>query len=267
MQIKTIHHDLGIDTEAVSIVPLSDLHLGAEFNPEPFYKYREWILAEPNRYCVLNGDILDMAIKSSIGDVYTSMRPKEQIDLAVRMLQPLAAENRILAYLDGNHEYRVTKEVDIHPGEHICALLGIPRLYDANGCVLFLSVGHNRKKAGTSGNHKKVNRMTYTIFMLHGSRGGRRIGGKANALEDMQSVCVCDCYIVAHTHQKMVFSKKIIIPEGRNKTLKYKEQTFVNCGSFLDYAEYAIRKGYPPGVTGTPIIELDGTRHEVRARV
>jgi len=253
--LKVVRHDLGADIDAAYIIPLSDLHIGSAFDERKFLGYRDWILERPNAYCIINGDVLEMATKNSVGNAYEALRPKQQKEMAIKYLQPLAEEGRILAYLDGNHEWRVAKDTDEYPGEYICSMMGIPSVYDSDGILLFLNVGYDRK-------HNAQSRVTYTIFMLHGWTGARRVGGKANNLEDMAKSVQADIYVASHTHQKFAFSRRVVIPETRSKTLRYKKQLFVSAGSFLDWDGYAIRKGYNPATLGSPRIRLDGTRHD-----
>jgi predicted phosphodiesterase len=259
-RLKVVKHDLGVDTDAVYIIPLSDLHIGADFDEDKFLGYRQWILDRPNAYCVINGDVLDMATKSSIGGQYETLRPREQRQLAVKFLEPLARAGKILAYLDGNHEARASKDTDEYAGETICAMLGIPSVYHSDGIFLFLSVGADKKQGYKN---KEKNRITYGVFMLHGWAGARRIGGKANNLEDMAKSVIADVYIASHTHQKLAFPRRIIEPETRTKTLRYKKQVFVSAGSFLEWSGYSVRKGYSPASLGSPRIRLAGDRKDV----
>ena len=259
-KLRTITHDLGIDIESAYVIPISDLHIGAEFNEKKFLGYRQWILDRPNAYCVINGDVLDMATKNSIGGVYDTLRPKEQRYLAVEYLKPLAEAGKILAWVDGNHENRATKDTDEYPGELICSILGIHDLYDPDGAFLFLNVGHDRKKGEKS-------RITYTMFMLHGWSGSRMVGGKANNLESLAKSVVADIYLASHTHTKIAFSRRTLIPDTRTKTLRWKKQLFVSAGSFLDWAGYAINRGYNPATFGSPRIRLSGVRHDTHCSI
>ena len=254
-QLKIVTKDLGLYTDSAYIVPLSDLHIGAEFDEKKFLGYRQWILDRPNAYCIMNGDIVDMATKNSIGGVYDTLRPKEQRKYAIEMLRPLAEAGKILGYVDGNHEYRAQKDTDEFFGETLCEILGIPDLYSPDGLFLFLNVGHDRSKGEKS-------RITYSLYMLHGWSGSRRVGGKANNLESMANSVVADIYIASHTHSKIAFSRRTLMPDTRTKSLRWKKQLFVSAGSFLDWAGYAIKKGYNPSTLGSPRIRLDGTRHD-----
>jgi predicted phosphodiesterase len=244
----------------IYLIPLSDLHIGASFDENKFLGYRQWILDRPNAYCVINGDVVDMATRSSIGGTFDTLRPKEQRKLAVKFLKPLADEGKILAYIDGNHEARAAKDADEFTGEIICDMLGIPSVYDPDGIFLFLSVGHDRNKGAKS-------RITYTVFMLHGWTGSRTIGGKANNIKSLADSVIADIYISSHTHQKFMFPRRIIEPETRTKSLRYKKQVFVSSGSFMEWEGYSVRKGYNPASLGSPRIRLSGERKDLHVSI
>ena len=242
------------------MIPLSDLHIGATFDDEKFLGYRQWILDRDNAFCFINGDVLDMATKSSIGGTFETIRPREQRKLAVKFLKPLADAGKILGYVDGNHEARAAKDTDEYTGEIICEMLGIPSLYSSDGIFMFLSVGHDRNKG-------KQNRIIYTLFALHGWSGSRTVGGKANNVKSLADSVVADIYCSSHTHQKFMFPRRIIEPDVRTKTLKFKKQVFVSSGSFMEWDGYAIRKGYSPASLGSPRLRLSGERKDIHVSI
>ncbi len=239
---------------------LSDLHIGGDFNDTAFLKYREWILSDPYTYCVIIGDVIEMATKNSVGDSYNSLPPNQQRRLAVKYLKPLAENKKILGYIDGNHEARANRETDEYSGEIICELMGIPSLYDPDSMMLFITVGHNKAE-------NKKTRNIYTIYMLHGHAGGQTIGGKANALERLAKTAVSDIYVQAHTHQGIAFPEQIIMPDVNKRKCNYRKRLFVNAGAFMNYARYAKQHGFPPSLVGTPTLELSGVRRDFHARV
>jgi predicted phosphodiesterase len=253
--------DLGVDVQSAYIVPISDTHMGSPaFDDSLFFKKIKWILDTPNAYCVLNGDIIEMNSKGSVGDVFEGLRPREQRRLAVKYLEPLAKKGKILAYLDGNHERRASKDTDEYIGEEICYSLGIPSVYSPDGIFLYLSVGYDRAE-------NKRARNVYTIYMLHGWTSARTIGGKFNNLASMASIVIADIYIASHTHQQGVFPLDIYSPDIRTKKLNQKTQLFVSTGSFMKYAGYSVRAGFRPSTPGTPYIELSGVNKEYHAVV
>ena len=255
-----VTHDLGIDTEAAYIIPLSCLHIGEGFDEKKFNGYRDWILARDNAYCLILGDVTGNSIMGSKGDTHGSMRPDEQKDEAERVLRPLAEEGKILGWVDGNHERRTSRLVDQFIGKDICKILGIRDVYDPDGIYMFLSVGYDRAK-GTR------NRNVYTGFMIHGYTGARRQGGKANAMEDMAKGVHADFYVCAHAHQKMMFPSESLMPETRSKKLKFKKRTHVMAGSFQGWAGYAVRSNFQPTPMGSPRIRLDGLRHDIHTSI
>jgi hypothetical protein len=69
----------------------------------------EQVKNTPNAYCIMNGDIMDNATKTSIGDTYTQVfNPMEQLAKAVALFQfhLQAIYSLIISYL-----VRVYKEI------------------------------------------------------------------------------------------------------------------------------------------------------------
>lgn len=242
------------------MIPLSCLHIGEGFNQKKFNGYRDWILERDNAYCCILGDVIGNSISESVGDTYGAMRPDEQKDMAEEVLRPLAEAGKILAWVDGNHEYRTSKMVDQFIGKDLCKILGIRDVYDPNGIYMFISVGYDRKKG-------VKNRNVYTGFMIHGYTGARTAGGKANAMEQQSKGIQADFYICAHAHQKMQFPTDIVLPDARTKTLRFKKRTHVMAGAFQNWEGYAIRKNYTPTPMGSPRIRFDGLRHDLHSSI
>ena len=84
--MKAIRCDLPY-AEQIEIHPMADLHLG---DPHSDYKAIveriEHIKNTDNAYCILDGDLMDAAIASSIGDTYgASLQPMEQLKQCVKL--------------------------------------------------------------------------------------------------------------------------------------------------------------------------------------
>src|SRR5690606_42121984 len=92
------------------LVPLGDVHIGAaEFDERFFLRKLEWIAAEPNRFAIINGDLLNMAVRYSKSDIYSEViRPQDAKRWALKALRPIA--DRILSATTGNHEERRSEE-------------------------------------------------------------------------------------------------------------------------------------------------------------
>lgn len=259
--MRWISRDLPSDLDCAYIIGLSDLHIGdPRFNLDKFTGYRDWILERDNAFCIVNGDVCDNATRNSIGDTYeAALNPRQQVEMAVKLFKPLAEKNKILAWNDGNHEARTHKESGLSLGEHICAQLGIPDAYSNEGALVKIRLGQRKKSTGSHNGKPLV----YLLYATHGWSGARRVGGKANAAEDLQGVVAgCDAYLVSHSHQRFVFTKDILVPDPRRNKVEVKRQLFVSCGSFLDWGGYAEKRGYHPQTMGAPRIRLDARRKD-----
>ena len=54
------------------------------------------IVAAPNALCVLGGDLCDMALRNSVGDVYgNDVDPMGQVEAIVDLLSPIQRQNRL----------------------------------------------------------------------------------------------------------------------------------------------------------------------------
>ena len=82
--MKAIRCDLPF-AETIEIHPMSDLHIGDSMSDFKLIQERiEYIRKTPNAYCVLDGDLMDTAICSSIGDTYgANLQPMEQLLLCL----------------------------------------------------------------------------------------------------------------------------------------------------------------------------------------
>lgn len=243
---------LGEDVEKIEILPLSDLHIGdPAFNEPALRNYLRYVQDEPNRYVLLNGDILNNATRNSVSDIYSeTMPPRRQIEHAADLLGPVA--DRILGIVSGNHERRTDKESGISPVEILAEKLRVP--YFGVEVVLKIKFGWSHKSR----------QIIYTLYATHGWGGGRLRGGKVNNLERLKGIVLCDIYCMAHTHGQVSFPSTIYIPETAQNVVSERVMWFVNSGSFLNRGDgYAAAKGYEPQVLGCPIIELEGYRRKV----
>jgi len=99
--------------------------------------------------------------------------------------------------------------------------------------------------------------------MTHGFGGGRRVGSKANNLEDMAKMTGCDVTIMSHTHTMLALPIIRLQPDLHNDVMLQVKQVAVMTGGFLERGGYPVRKGYQPVKIGSPRIRLDGTRKDV----
>ena len=89
--MNVIKVDLPKSLDKIELHIFADEHIGDELCDIKRLKERiEYVKNTPNAYCVLNGDIIDNATKTSIGDTYgQEMNPMEQLKKAVELFEPI----------------------------------------------------------------------------------------------------------------------------------------------------------------------------------
>ncbi len=257
--MKAIRCDLPF-AETIEVHPMADLHIG-----DPHSDYKSilekiaYIKQTPNAYCILDGDLMDTAIASSIGDTYSAnLQPMEQLKQCVKIFEPI--KDKILAVLPGNHETRVYKTDGVDLTEIMCSQLGIANRYSPTTALVFV-------RFGMQSGHRHNRPMLYTLYVTHGSGGGRREGGKVNKLADLASIVDADIYIHAHTHLPVVFKESFFRVSGSNSSVALVEKLFVNTAASLNYGGYGDRQGYKPSSKKSPVIYLDGLKRDMWAKL
>ena len=100
---------------------------------------------DPNGYVILNGDLINNAIKTSVSDTYMeTMSPEKQIDTLVELFTPI--KDRILSIVTSNHEERTWRLVGLDPTRNFAYKLGLSDLYNPVSNILFVSFGKSRKR-------------------------------------------------------------------------------------------------------------------------
>ena len=257
--MKAIKCDLPF-AEIIEIHTLADLHIGdSQSDFKSIQERIAYIKNTPDAYCILDGDLMDTAIASSIGDTYgANLQPMEQLKQCVKIFEPI--KEKILAVLPGNHENRLYKSDGIDLTEVMCSQLGIPNKYSPTTALLFIRFGIRKCDAP---NRKQL----YTIYVTHGSGGGRREGGKVNRLADLACIVDADIYVHAHTHLPLVFKESFFRVSGSNSSVAPVEKLFVNTAASLNYGGYGDRMGYKPASKRSPVIYLDGLKHDMWAKL
>ena len=257
--MQWLNIDLPEEFESISLIPFADTHDGApEFNEKKFLAYRDWVLAEPTRFCLFNGDLVNNAVKSSVSNVYEEVRrPKAQVEHVTELIAPLAEAGRVCVVIEGNHEYRSGREVDYSPAERIASDLGVP--FAAEGAYLRVRVGKQKDF-----NRKPV---CYGIYVSHGTGGGKTEGAVANQLREMAISNFAHVYIMAHRHIALAFHGEYGMPDWQNKQMHPVQQLFVCVPSFVEWGGYAERKMLRRRPTGAVEIRLSGLRQQATATI
>lgn len=252
--MKVIKRDLGEQFKEIKLLCLSDFHIGDELcNLRLIKDVLNDIKNSPNTFVIFNGDLMDNATSSSVGDTYgAEMTPTEQILYLCDLLEPI--RERILCISSGNHEQRTQKESGIDLMRIAAKQLGIEDRYSEGWWYLYLSLGMCSKKRP----------VMYTITGIHGYGGGRKYGGKINNLVEMSDKVIADIYVFGHTHTPIMTRNSIYVPDYQHRSLVKKDKYYLMTNSFLEYGGYGERYGYTPSTTEHQEIELSGVKKKIK---
>lgn len=226
----------------IKIVAIADVHLGAaEHMRKAWVTFCNSIIAEPNTYITLGGDLINNGTKMSVSNVYEeTIRPRDQKKLMSEMLEPL--RDRILCAVSGNHERRSNKEVDDDPMYDIMCKLDIEDLYRENAAFLKIQIGNIRGQ-GTYN-------PTYMLVITHGAGGGALTGSVVNRNERfVYSIEGVDLSIFAHSHRPVITAPTKIVIDKHNNRVTTRPSSMIISKSWLDYGGYALQKMLTPTAT------------------
>ena len=252
-EIKSVTFEAEAIDRQIEIVPISDLHFGDEhFNLQLWSDTLAYILEKPNRYVILNGDLINNAIPSSPSDNFSEQcSPTEQILYVANQLKPI--KDRIISVVSGNHEARSWKGSGVDLTLWLCNELGIQDRYDPDMCIDFISIKNLTRRKHDD---KRIYDSNFLITLnhRHGNAGGKKIGSKANTLLDMMNVIDCDIYVLGHSHQTLAFKQDFYRVDRPHRKVSRVTKAFVNCNAFLRFGSYAMSKGYTPSTMEVPRI-------------
>lgn len=265
--MKTIKIDLPRELRKIELHTFADEHLGDEHcDIKRLMQRIEYVKNTPNAYCILNGDIIDNATKTSIGDTYTQeFNPMEQLQRAIELFEPI--KDKILCITHGNHENRTYKKEGINLSALIARQLELSDRYTPTSALLFIRFGESSSHTKESNGSGKIRKICYTLYVLHGSGGGRKEGAKAIRLADMASIIDTDIYIHSHTHLPMIMKQAYHRIDPRNSTVALIDKLFVNTAANLNYGGYGEAGEFKPSSKDTPIIYLNGENKKFEARL
>lgn len=265
--MKIIKVNLPRELESVELHTFADEHIGDDHSDiKRIIERIEYVKNTPNAYCILNGDLMDNATKTSIGDTYTQvLNPMEQLTKAVTLFEPI--KEKILCITHGNHENRTYKKEGINLSRLIAEQLGLGDRYTPTSALLFIRLGENSRGKKESNGSGQKRQICYTIYALHGSGGGRKEGAKAIRLADMASIVDTDIYIHSHTHLPMIMKQAYHRVDDRNNTVALVTKLFVNTAANLDYGGYGEVAEFKPTSKDTPVIYLNGKKKSFEARL
>ena len=256
--MRAIRADLSADYKSIELLVLADYHYADPHSDhDAIRKDIDYVNSHENAYCVLAGDLLDCALKSSLGDAYVNLSPMEELTAMMDLLQPIA--HKVLAIVGGNHEARHYRTNGVDMTRLLARQLGIEDKYSPDTALLFLRFG----KGSACTHHSRP--ILYTIYLTHGSGGGRKEGGKIQRLADYCQICDADLYIAGHTHLPASFKTGFARPSAANNSVTYCTKLFVNSAAKLQYGGYGDTGGFKPPCIDTPRILLSGETKDMRA--
>lgn len=205
------------------------------------------------------GDLLENSlVVYSAGSPYDQdMRPSLQEKEVYLLLKDI--KDLCLGMINGNHEFRSKKAVDISITANLANRLGIADRY------------FNDVWAGIFRYEKaKKSHLIWRVWGTHGSGGGWTIGGKLNSAIKAERICSnADLYLSAHSHSDVNSSclKYELNVNKQNQTpeIKLNRSFFQVCGAGLNYfSSYAVPKLMPPAVREQLIISLKFKRKQLK---
>lgn len=258
--IKPITTTLSQDIPYIRIYAIADAHLGeAGCDYKRFKALLDTVQADDLGYVVLAGDLINNATKSSASDIYSErLSPMEQINRVTDILRSI--KDKVICCTTGNHEERSYRQDGVDITRLVARELGFEDKYREDFCLAYLRFGNNSK-------HEKCRMMSYSLYVNHGNGGGRKIGGKANRLNDLAMVCDADVFIVGHTHTPMIFKDSFIRTTPGANSAEIVERTYINTTAWLDYGGYGARQAYTPSAVSCPVITLDGRKKQVSVSI
>jgi hypothetical protein len=234
MRIPHYQFDHGI-----AIMNLGDVHRGDKnCNVKLFHKAIETIANDDKMYWVSTGDILNVALKTSLSDCYKSKSLSDELKSIKEELSPIAS--KCLGFVGSNHHRRLETLTGLSLDEVISSELKLPFL----GKMALISVG--------------CDGAVYYIAMHHGIGFGRKRGSKANNTEAFAELIPgADIYLEGHTHTHESFiNESRYIDRKRRLAITFPSR-FEVTGHYLNYeGSYAQDYKLPARPQGSTVIEL-----------
>ena len=216
--------------EKLEIYHLTDVQWGSVCCQEKrFIEYRDFILAEPYRFTVFGGDMINASTMLSRGLPWDdTMPPIEQVYRFVHVCMPM--RHRILGYVGGNHERHTRTTLGKGVGSFIASLLRIP--YSEGQQCIDIYFGEWKP---------------FKIDLWHGAGGARTIGAKVKRTTDWAEEVDGDLCLVGHLHSAFVIPLWRRRRDVKGKAIGFKKYYACMSSSFLEFwGTYAEVAGFSP---------------------
>ena len=217
---------------------IGDVHRGNEFFDEKLWNwYYEGstghigFKSEKNTYVICIGDLMETAMKDSLGVQDQSEWIEDQYLWTKEWLTPIKKDKRLIGLIEGNHEKRASRNW-LRTTRLLAKELKVPYAQGVMVINLILKKGDKERR--------------YKICACHGYGMSRTKGGKMNSIMRMRDIVAdADVYVMGHLHDKIAMIVPIFINGG------VKERLFGMTGAYLKYGGYSEEKLYSPPARGS----------------
>ena len=201
----------------LEIIHITDAQAGhVAFRRGKMEEYNKWVLAEPNRFMVWGGDMIDAANAFSPGQPWENMfEAQSQIYQFCDMMAPVA--HRVLGAISGNHERRGLKTFgDL--GILLGKLLQIPWSTGQQ----FIDIYWGDWKP-------------FRIDLWHGKGAAITPGARMNMLYAAMMASDANLVLVGHLHDAFCKFRWLKQRDSANMKLRFVKQGGAMSSSFLEY--------------------------------
>jgi len=237
--------------DGIEILVAGDTHIGSPYVMASYFiAIKKWLDEQPNRYIIHTGDLYEAATLGSKGDPYHCLPLDQAEGEAVGWLKSLG--DRLICMVDGNHDQRYARLIGKDVVADAMCKANLEAVYDGDQAFLVLKVGHYSHLS----KQKRIQPISYNLYVTHGVGGGRTEGARANNLMRLREIVEADVYIQGHQHVPRTTPNSIY--EFSQNAIVEKQQYFIVGASALDRKGYAVEKAYAPTSHQMPILRLGG---------
>lgn len=255
--MRLVETTLDINPDALKVYVFSDWHIGdSNCDFKGIEELIDKVKNDENAVVICNGDLMNNATKTSISDSYAEqIPPMRQIELLQQLLEPI--KSKIICMTQGNHEARTYYNDGVDLTQVVALHLGIEDKYCKEGGVVILRFGYRAKD--------KKQKILYSLYVTHGSGGGRKEGAKAIRVADMANIIDADVYVHSHSHLPFVMKEDFYRVHLERHSIEKVTKLFVNTSAQLNYGGYGQSKEFKPSSKDCPVIYLSNKHKKAYA--
>lgn len=231
-----------IDKPQVKIINIGDVHYGnPQCDREGLRNIVNQIETHDNYYWISTGDLLEVALEGTKGDIYRSQSLQTELEEITKVLAPISS--KCLGIVGSNHHERLERKAGLNLDYLLSMWLKVPYL----GYFGFLRV--------------VLQDIGFYICLHHGYGFGRTYGAKANAMANIGTVAKgFDIYMTGHTHTYTMFVDKDYMLDRKHLRIMNMNVYYVSTGHFLNYKDsYAEKKAMKPKPKCCATVDLKTT--------